>query len=52
MEYAKYYPVLSAAEREALAKYDKRIAGIYDHDELEVPPKPEGANPETPRRGV
>ncbi|KUM57916.1 hypothetical protein ACN42_g9258 [Penicillium freii] len=52
LEYAKYYPVLSAAERETLAKYDKRIAGIYDHDELEVPPKPEGANPETPRRGV
>ncbi|KAJ5598102.1 hypothetical protein N7537_008186 [Penicillium hordei] len=52
LEYAKYYPVLSAAERDTLAKYDKRISGIYEHDELEVPPKLEDAKPGAPRPGV
>lgn len=51
LQYAKYYPVLSAAERDTLAKYDKRFAGIYEEDELEVP-KPEDAKPDAPKPSV
>ncbi|KGO65696.1 hypothetical protein PITC_008120 [Penicillium italicum] len=50
LQYAKYYPVLSAAERENLAKYDKRFVGIYEDDD-DVP-RPEVANFEAPRPGV
>ncbi|KAG0160263.1 hypothetical protein PDIDSM_7790 [Penicillium digitatum] len=50
LQYAKYYPVLSAAERDNLAKYDKRFVGIYEEEKVNVPklevadsdgPKPE-----------
>lgn len=50
--YARHYPVLSDVERDALAKYDGRIAGVYEHNEPGVPPKPEDANPDAPRSGV
>ncbi|KAF4771249.1 hypothetical protein N7455_011846 [Penicillium solitum] len=52
LNYEKYYPVVSDAEKDTLAKYDKRISGIYEHDEYEDRPKVEGAKPETPRPGV
>ncbi|KAK4865930.1 hypothetical protein LT330_009023 [Penicillium expansum] len=51
LQYARYYPVLSATERENLAKYDKRFVGIYEEDEPEAP-KLEVANSDAPKPGV
>ncbi|CAI7612855.1 unnamed protein product [Penicillium glandicola] len=49
LHYAKYYPVVSAEERAALSKYDKRFAGINEEDEV---PKLEVANPDAPTPGI
>ncbi|KAJ5169282.1 Ribophorin I [Penicillium coprophilum] len=48
---ARYHPAISQQEKDALAKYDKRFAGIYELDESEIP-KVEDAEPEAPKPGV
>ncbi|KAJ5375188.1 hypothetical protein N7517_007194 [Penicillium concentricum] len=51
LHYARYYPLISQQEKDVLAKYDKRFAGIYELDEPQIPTL-EGAEPEDPKPGV
>ncbi|KAJ5205754.1 hypothetical protein N7491_003621 [Penicillium cf. griseofulvum] len=54
LHYAKHYSVISQQERDALAKYDKRFAGIYELDGPEPPelPGPEDAETDAPNPDV